>query len=372
MVVDQTVRNWLAALPAASKEHRWRHVSGIPYVISDDHVAALEVHAEAGAHRGDRPRLVWSIVIKPTVVDDVLWEAFLPDVEIGARARANRRINGAFRVPPLELAQGERVIELRAEPDWGPVFDEVDTVRTRYLTPHPGLDDFIAASEQDTTAGTGQRLVRTITALIAAGRCEEAKVMAESAIAQGESGLMSSRVDVLHHLAAHASGPEAFADFRRSLEPTHTVELLSDSDRDLRVELAKAHSKGRFAHHLASMDGANPWAMILSTTAEAIEELSYLQAAGTAEAMVVEWCRPTDGDHVAVRSVVGRPGDDALPDLSVVTPHGGIDILGWESFTAAEATALFEEFYHHGTLSGALQLRPVQGFLANGDSVDLA
>src|SRR5690606_2206609 len=128
MVVDQTVRNWLTALRPAAKEHRWRFISETPYVICDDHVTAVEIVAMAGAQPGDRPRLVWTVVITPIAVDDVLWEAFLPDVEISARARSNRRINGAFRVPPLEIGRGERVIALRETPDWGPLFDEFDAI----------------------------------------------------------------------------------------------------------------------------------------------------------------------------------------------------------------------------------------------------
>jgi hypothetical protein len=64
-------------------------------------------------------------------------------------------------------------------------------------------------------------LTRTVTALIAAGRADEAAQLADDAVAAGEGGGMSSSVDVLKYLSAWAKGPQAYYHFRVSLKPTH-------------------------------------------------------------------------------------------------------------------------------------------------------
>ena len=47
----------------------------------------------------------WTAAIKPLVLDEILWVAFMPDVDVsGPRKRLTRRINGAFIVEPVEWA----------------------------------------------------------------------------------------------------------------------------------------------------------------------------------------------------------------------------------------------------------------------------
>ncbi len=51
----------------------------------------------------------WTAAIKPLVLDEILWVAFLPDVDVGApRKRLTPRINGAFIVDPLESAAAQQ------------------------------------------------------------------------------------------------------------------------------------------------------------------------------------------------------------------------------------------------------------------------
>lgn len=100
----------------------------------------------------------------------------------------------------------------------------------------------------------------------------------------------------------------------------------------------------------------------------------YLQAAGTAEAMEIEFCQPAGADigAVAVRSVVGRPHTaPAKLDVDIVLPRSVQTISRHEAFTADEAAEMFEKFYRTDTIGDGYTLRPVEGYTADGNLIDL-
>jgi hypothetical protein len=328
----------------------------------------------------DRLRITWTVDIKPLAVDEILWAAFMPNVAMGRQMRINRRVNGAFKVTPLRVGSGHRDFPATDEPDWDPVLDEFERVRAEFIIAHPTAADYAAVVEQHPAGVAPSRaLTRTVTALIAAGRSVDAARIADDAVARGERGGMSSTVDVLKYLAAYAKGPAAYAAFTASLTPTHDYQVLCETERTISSDLIREHHRGIIGHHLRSMDGSDPWAIVLSTRppAGAPADFStslYLQAAGTAEAMEIEFCQPGGADigAVAVRSVVGRPHNGhADLDVDIVLPRSVQTISRHEVFTADEAAKMFEKFYRTDTIGNGYTLRPVEGYTADGSYIDL-
>ena len=100
--------------------------------------------------------------------------------------------------------------------------------------------------------------------------------------------------------------------------------------------------------------------------------MRYLQAAGTAEAMVVEIRQPGGAElgAVSVRCVVGHaqvPGGGR--DVVIALPRSTEKIARHEVFAAAEATILFETFFHSGGLPDGYTLRPIEGYTGVGGHV---
>ena len=108
MTQSPTQKAWFDAFKPACRSRRMRFVSETGFVVDDVYLAELDVDAtplsalKHSAHDGDLDgfRITWTVAIKPLAVDDVLWTAFLPDVEMGQQMRINRRINGAFTISP--------------------------------------------------------------------------------------------------------------------------------------------------------------------------------------------------------------------------------------------------------------------------------
>jgi hypothetical protein len=358
-----------------------RFVSAAGFVLDDVYVTELfyprVFHPEKDP---ERLRITWTVDIKPLAVDEILWAAFTPDEVMGPRMRINRRINGAFKVTPLRIGSGHREVRATAEPDWDPVLDEFDRVRADFIAAHPTAADYAAVVEQqpDGTAPS-RRLTRTITALIAAGRNIDAARMADEAIARGERGSMSSTVDLLKYLAAYAKGPEAYAAFTASLIPTHDYSVFYESRDSRATGLCREHHPSSMRRMLAEMDGTDPWAIVLSARPPAGVSVDfstslYLQAAGTADAMVIEFCRPGGAETgaVSVRSVVGHPHTGpAERDVEIVLPRSTETISRYEVFTADEAADMFERFYRTDTIGDGYTLRPVEGYTAAGGHIDL-
>lgn len=358
-----------------------RFVSGTAFVLDDVYLTSVDARVVHPDQEPGRLRIDWAVEIKPLAVDDVLWAAFLPDVVMSRQVRVNRRVNGAFQVRPLRIASGSRDVAAGGAPDWNPVLDACGAARDDFIAAHPDAAGFVAALEQDGGGhASGQGLVRVVAALVAADRAQDAARVADDAIARGERGPMASRVDVLKYLSAYAKGAEAYAAFTASLVPTHDLRVLCEAERGISVDLARAHHPGRIGRHLSRMDGADPWALVLTARPPAgmpddHSTSLYLQAAGTAEAMVVEFCRPGGADlgAVSVRSVVGRPhaGRDR-PDVEIVLPRATVRIARHEVFTADEAAELFEAFYRTDTIADGCTLRPVEGYTVDGASIDLS
>lgn len=79
-------------------------VSGTGFTVDDVYLTTLE--PTVWLPTGDLVKVTWKVEMKPRALEDLLWDAFLPDVRVGPRMRVNRRINGAFRIYPLEIGQG--------------------------------------------------------------------------------------------------------------------------------------------------------------------------------------------------------------------------------------------------------------------------
>ncbi|MDN5726180.1 MAG: hypothetical protein L0G99_09660, partial [Propionibacteriales bacterium] len=201
-------------------------------------------------------------------------------------------------------------------------------------------------------------------------------LVADEALARGERGPMSSTVDVLQYLSAYAKGPDAYAEFSASLVPTHRWQVVSDSGGSSSTDLARAHHPGRFAYDLSSLNGVDPWAVVLTAhppneTSHEHSTMSYLQAAGTADALVIEFCGPAPAgpESASVRSVVGRQGD-GMPDapagpfeVEIPLPRSKERVGPHEVFTADEAAKLFEAFYRTDKVADGYRLRPVERYL---------
>ncbi len=358
-----------------------RFVTGSGFVLDDVYVTELfypqVFHSDQDP---DRLRISWTVDIKPLAVDDILWAAFMPDVQMGPQMRINRRINGAVKVTPLRIGSGDRDVSAADEPNWDPVLDEFDRIRHDFIAAHPSPADYVVALDRypDRIAAS-RSLTRLITALIAAGHNEDAARVADEAIARGEQGPMSSTVDVLKYLAAFAKGPQAYAAFRASLVPTHDYTVLSESQPSHPTGLCREHHPSSMRRMLAEMDGTDPWAIILSVrppvgTPDDFATSLYLQAAGTAEAMVIELCRPGGADigAVSVRSIVGHPHTGpAERDVEIQLPNSTELIGRHEVFAADEAADMFERFYRTDTIGSGYTLRPVEGYTADGGHIDL-
>lgn len=159
-----------------------RFVRGSGFVLDDVYLTEL-CYPQAFHPDKDRNklRISWTVGIKPLAVDEILWDAFMPDEAMGPQMRINRRVNGAFKVQPLRIAQGTYDVLATDEPDWSPVLDEFDRARDEFISAYPAVADYAMALEQRSDGiATNRTLTRTVTALIAAGRGDEAARVAEA------------------------------------------------------------------------------------------------------------------------------------------------------------------------------------------------
>jgi hypothetical protein len=217
------VKAWNAAFRSACKERKMQFVSGAGFIVDDLYIASLD--AIVGPSAEGQLQVSWTIGIKPMAVDDILWESFLPDVQMGARMQINRRINGAFRVWSLPIHGGRRHVPITSPPDWSTELDQFSRIRAEFTSRHPTAASFVAAvrAHSDAEQRPSVNIVREITALLAAGLNSEAADIADAAIARGEHGNMSSRTYVTKYLAAYAKGPEAYSAFTASNSVSSTA-----------------------------------------------------------------------------------------------------------------------------------------------------
>jgi hypothetical protein len=351
-----------------------RFVSGEGFVIDDVYITGV---CPSYWGRDAVMRLRWSVRIKPLALDDILWAAFMPDERMGPRMRINRRINGAFQIQPLVIEEGSQDLQEGAEPDWESVLDQFESVRAGFIAEHPTPTEFVTALPDLTTSSKPER-EQMLTALIAAGRADQAAELGAAMIARGEKGRMSGTVDVLKYLTAYAAGPRAYNEFCASLTPTHEVTRLSEGDHCLPIPITRVHHRGNLLNDLARLDGVEHWAVILRRLPPASAECDpaaerYLQAAGSSEAMVVEIRQPGGEEFgaVSVRNIVGHGHAEApLPrDVAITLPESVEMITADEVFTATEAADVFEFYYHNDTLPPGCSLRPAEGYTVSGGLV---
>ncbi|WP_205875576.1 hypothetical protein [Mycobacterium camsae] len=310
------------------------------------------------------------------VLDDILWEAFIPNTDLGgARARRNLKIKGAFIVDPLRINEG--VISV-ARPDdldatVGLVIDQFVTATAQFTDRYPTVADYATALEQqipENQRSWPRNRLRQIVTLIAADRREEAVDLADSEIARGETGpytgsiLGSGHSDgVFQHLSLHCKPAQASTAYLASRKPSHRFRILAETDGYRRDgELAHGFARHRDALQLLrDFTGTSLWGMILSPLPDT-ENLQYLQAVGRADAMTLEICAPSGPPaSESTRSVIGhRAASPSVERVIIELPHSTEVISGDEVFAAEEAIEVFQTYYDTGTISSGYTLRPVE------------
>lgn len=194
---------------------------------------SIQVCLPAGV---DEVRIGWSGAIKPVALDEILWEAFLPDADFGGpRQRRTRRINGAFIVDPLPIGIGTREAPVADEPapHLDLIVDEFMALRTDFVGRYPDIAGLLAADRAaQSTLNAKRRQLREIVTLIALGRRDEAAAIADAELAQGNHGPYSSpHAGVFEWLSLHCKPPEVMEQFRASLVPTHQREIIAETSR---------------------------------------------------------------------------------------------------------------------------------------------
>lgn len=173
----------------------------------------------------------------------------------------------------------------------------------------------------------------------------------------------------------------ASADRIGTMGYTHVIEYDGGS---LTREISHRRDISVFAQTLQKFNGTKPWALTLWAIPAGVTydqmlaagELPtrYLQAGGRAEAMALQIRKPgTDaGGMESIRYIVGHP-HDGTPALDVpITLGRNAEIVSApEVFEAAEAAEVFFVYYQTGDIPSAYSLRPVQGWAADGTSIDL-
>jgi hypothetical protein len=160
--------------------------------------------------------------------------------------------------------------------------------------------------------------------------------------------------------------------------PTHVMEY---SGRTV-TTLSRGAGPLQFAGPLRRLDGTERWCLVLYAlpAGKSYEDIAgqgadeYLQAAGSADKMVVEIRKPAGQQWGVewVRFVVGHPHGDSPPrDESITLPDTTEKISRPELFEAEEAAELFLSYYRTGDIPAGYVLRPVEGYTTDGQIVDL-
>ncbi|MCV7269452.1 hypothetical protein [Mycolicibacterium doricum] len=150
------------------------------------------------------------------------------------------------------------------------------------------------------------------------------------------------------------------------------------------VEIGPRREISTFRRPLSCMNGQQPWALTLMPLPEGADydELlalswqtdKFLQAGGSADAMTLEIRRP-GGQEVGVESiwgVVGHQHDTKMRrDVAINVPSRPQMITEAEVFAADEAAHLFYAYYTTGNIPREYAVRPIGGWTANGEWVDL-
>jgi hypothetical protein len=129
-------------------------------------------------------------------------------------------------------------------------------------------------------------------------------------------------------------------------------------------------------------NGAERWALTLwplpegmsyeDVCAIAVATTKFLQAAGRADALMVEIRKPGGAQFGCqwVRYFVGHPHETPKPlDVPIELPHGAVMVSADEVFGAEEAADLFLAYQQTKHLPLGYALRPVEGYRADGSIV---
>ncbi len=151
------------------------------------------------------------------------------------------------------------------------------------------------------------------------------------------------------------------------------------------AEISARKDISTFANPLHRFNGDDQWALGLAplppgkTYGEMLKagELSteFLQAAGCPEAMTLEIRKPGGQQWGVqwVRYTIGHPPTGPEPrDIPIQLAHGVKMISRSQVFDADEAAELFFTYYKTGDIPDAYVLSPIEGYRADGTTVDLS
>jgi hypothetical protein len=374
----QLDRLWTERTKAACQSRGLRFVSGCGYQVDDVYLSVFSASRWVTRdHPG--PRWRWTVRIKPLVLDEILWDAFMPDADLGGpRKRMNLRVSGWFTVDGLEVGSGLIKVPEPTRPDavLAAMLDEFECVRAEFVAAHPSVDDYLTAvrSMSAEQASWPRNRLREIVTLIAVGDRDAAGALADAELARGEHGPMSGpRGGVFELLSVFCKPPEVQAEYWAKTEPTHRLTFVSGTRGPITIKLAAGRERGgAFDRRLRDFNGRDDFALILTPIAD---EDSYLQAAGSGPDRITVEIRKPGGQQwgvASVRYVIGRPGPDgAALDQAIELPTNTQMVRGAEVFGADEAAELFTDFYRAGSIPESYALRPAEGWTLDGTSVDL-
>lgn len=207
--LPQTRRAWNRRFVEVARERGLRTVGGYAYVYVDGYVASVGGYVDQAP---DPYTVSWSASIKPAQLDDILWAAFMPDLQLSPAKRRSLRVNGTFATPALDLEHGKLTAPLGEDPapTLAILFDRFDELLTKYLQVAPTPADFLGqldARIPEDEAVRPQARLRYALALIANGRREEAAELLRGEMAKDKFGPMIS-----------SQGRSAFDHLAESLE----------------------------------------------------------------------------------------------------------------------------------------------------------
>jgi len=160
--------------------------------------------------------------------------------------------------------------------------------------------------------------------------------------------------------------------------PTHVMEYSGDQV----AEMDGGAGPLQFQGPLGAFGQNGNWSLVLyalppgkgytDVASEATTE--YLQAAGhSASAITVEIRKSGGAEWGArwVRYVIGHQHDDVPLDVTIELPHGPEFVSRPEVFDSQEAAEIFISYYKTGAIPDGYALRPVEGYTADGQLIDL-
>lgn len=160
--------------------------------------------------------------------------------------------------------------------------------------------------------------------------------------------------------------------------PTHVMEFSSGraTTKDGGSSLLQ------FVSPLRQMNGTERWFITFYAlpAGKSYDEVrhadtpEYLQAGGRADKMMLDIRKRGGAQWGAelVRYIVGHAHDGNPPiDVPIELPHGPEFVSAPEVFEAEEAGDIFFTYYKTGDIPAGYVLRPVEGYTADGENIDL-